>query len=122
MLLNRIRQEIDPILRKNQNGFRQNRSTTGQILTIRRIIEGVRSKNIPATLFFVDYAKAFDSIHRGKMKNILSTYVIPTETVEAIMILYQETRSMVRSPDGDTPTSRSLLGYYKETRFHLSFL
>ena len=29
MLLNLIRPEIDPILRKNQNGFRQNRSTTG---------------------------------------------------------------------------------------------
>ena len=28
MLLNRIRPEIDPILRKNQNGYRQNRSTT----------------------------------------------------------------------------------------------
>ena len=52
---------------------------------------------------FVDFAKAFDSIHRGKMKNILSAYGIPTETVEAIMILYRETRSMVRSPDGDTP-------------------
>ena len=103
MLLNRIRPEIDPILRKNQNGFRQNRSTTGQILTIRRIIEGVRSKNLPATLLFVDFAKAFDSIHRGKMKNILSAYGIPSETVEAIMILYRETKSMVRSPYGDTP-------------------
>ena len=89
MLLNRIRPEIDPILRKNQNGFRQNRSTTGQILRIRRLIEGVRSKNLPATLLFVDFAKAFDSIHRGKMKNILSAYGIPTEIVEAIMILYR---------------------------------
>ena len=82
MFLKRIRPEIDPILRKNQNGFRQNRSTTGQILKIRRIIEGVISKNLPATLLFVDFAKAFDSIHRGKIKNILSAYGIPTETVE----------------------------------------
>ena len=37
------------------------------------------------------------------MKNILSAYGIHTETVEAIMILYRETISMVRSPDGDTP-------------------
>ena len=37
------------------------------------------------------------------MKNILSAYGIPTETVEAIMIIYRETKSMVRSPDGDTP-------------------
>ena len=42
LLRNRI--EIDNILRKNQNGFRRNRSTTSQILTIRRILEGVRTK------------------------------------------------------------------------------
>ena len=36
--------KIDNILRKNQNGFRRNRSRTSQILTIRRILEGVRTK------------------------------------------------------------------------------
>ena len=46
MLLNRIIPEIDPILRRNQNGIRKNRSTTGQILTIRRILEGVKDKNL----------------------------------------------------------------------------
>ncbi len=53
---------LDYILRKNQNGFRRNRSTTSQILTIRRILEGVRAKNLQATLIFVDFTKAFDSI------------------------------------------------------------
>ena len=48
LLLNRIRPEVDPILRKNQNGFRSNRSTSGQILTIRRILEGVHAKNLPS--------------------------------------------------------------------------
>ena len=33
LLLNRIKPAIEPILRKNQNGFRKNRSTTSQILT-----------------------------------------------------------------------------------------
>ena len=102
MLLNRIRPKIDPVLKKNQNGFRTNRSTSGQILTIRRILEGIKSKNLPATLLFIDFSKAFDSIHRGKMKEILSAYGIPKETVDAIMIMYQDTQSMVRSPDGDT--------------------
>ena len=71
LLQNRIEPKIDNILRKNQNGFRRNRSTTSQILTIRRILEGVRAKNLQATLLFVDFTKAFDSIHRGKMELIL---------------------------------------------------
>ena len=65
-------------------------------------MEGIKSKNLPATLLFIDFSKAFDSIHRGKMKEILSAYGIPKETVDAIMIMYQDTQSMVRSPDGDT--------------------
>ena len=44
LLRNRIEPKINNILRKNQNGFRRNRSTTSQILTIRRILEGVRAK------------------------------------------------------------------------------
>ena len=102
LLRNRIEPKIDSILRKNQNGFRRNRSTTSQILTIRRILEDVRAKNIQATLLFVDFTKAFDSIHRGKMEQILRAYCLPKETVAAITILYRNTKVKIRSPDGDT--------------------
>ena len=102
LLRNRIEPKIDNILRKNQNGFRRNRSTTSQILTIRKILGGVRTKNLQATLIFVDFTKAFDSIHRGKMEQILLVYGIPKETVAAIKILYRNTKVKVRSPDGDT--------------------
>ena len=79
LLRNRIEPKIDNILRKNQNGFRRNRSTTSQILTIRRILEGVRAKNLLATILFVDFTKAFDSIHRGKMEKILLAYGLPRD-------------------------------------------
>ena len=102
LLRNRIKPKIGNILRKNQNGFRRNRSMTSQILTIRRILEGVRAKNLQATLIFIDFTKAFDSIHRGKMEQILLAYGIPKETVAAITILYRNTKVKVRSPDGDT--------------------
>ena len=36
------------------------------------------------------------------MRDILLAYGIPKEVVNAIMILYINTRAMVRSPDGDT--------------------
>ena len=53
LLRNRIEPKIDNILRKNQNGFRRNRSTTSLLLTIRRILEGVRAKNLQATLILL---------------------------------------------------------------------
>ena len=80
--------KIENILGKNQNGFLRNRSTTSQILTIRRILEGVRAKNLEATISFVDFAKAFDSIERERMERILLTDGLPKETVAVIMILY----------------------------------
>ena len=97
LLRNCIEPKIDNILRKNQNGFRRNRSTTSQILTICRILEGVWAKNQLATILFVDFTKAFDSIHRGKMEQILLAYGLPKETVAAITILYRNTKVKVRS-------------------------
>ena len=71
-------------------------------MTICRILEGVRAKNLQAILLFVDFTKAFDSIHGGKMEQILLAYGQPKETVAAITILFGNTKVKVRSPDGDT--------------------
>ena len=54
---------------------------------------------LQTTILFVDFTKAFDSIHRGKMEQILIAYGIPKET---IMILSRNNKVKVRSPDGDT--------------------
>ena len=102
LLRNSIEPKIDNILRKNQNGFRRNRSTTSQILTICRILEHVRSKNLQATILFVDFIKAFGTIHNDKMDQLLLAYGLPKETVAAIMMLYRNTKVKVRSPDWDT--------------------
>ena len=59
---------------------------TSQILTIRRILDGVRAKNLEATILFVDFSDAFDSIHRGKMEQILLAFGLPKQTVAAIMM------------------------------------
>ena len=102
LILNRIQPILDPFLRPNQNGFRPGRTTTSQILALRRIIEGVKSNKLPAVLLFLDFRKAFDSIHRGKMLKILKAYDIPEELINAISKLYENTKSRVLSPDGET--------------------
>ena len=55
-----------------------------------------------STILFVDFTKASDSIHRGKMEQILLAYSLPKETIAAIMILYRNTKVKVSSLDGDT--------------------
>ena len=102
MILNRIRPYLDPLLRGNQAGFRPGRSTTAQILALRRIIEGVKRRNLPAVMVFVDFCKAFDSINHNTMFNILKAYGIPPHLVEAIRLSYSNLRAKIRSPDGET--------------------
>ena len=110
LLLNRIRSEVEPILRKNQNGFRPGRSTLGQILTLRRIIEEITFCNKTAALIFVDFSKAFDSVNRDTMFEILELYGIPKEIIEAIKVFYTNTQATVLTPDGETDSFDILAG------------
>ena len=52
LLLNRIRDQIDPLLRSNQAGFRNGRGCVEQIHILRRIIESVRDE---LCAIFVDF-------------------------------------------------------------------
>ena len=102
--------KIENILRKNENGFQRIRSTTLQILTIRRILEGVCAKNLQVTILFVDFTKAFGSIQRLKMEQILLAYGQPKETIATIMMLYRNTKVKVCSLDGDTDNFNIVAG------------
>ena len=102
LLLNRIVPVLDPLLRRNQNGFRSGRSTISQILSIRRILEEMRKLDKEAILCFVDFKKGFDSISREKMFEILNLYGIPEKIINAIRALYVSTKAKVISSDGDT--------------------
>ena len=67
-------------------------------------------KILQATILFVDFTKAFDSIHKGKMEQILLTYSLPKETVTAVMMLYRNTKVKVHSPGGDTDYFHNVAG------------
>ena len=102
MIWNRMRPSIDPLLRGNQSGFRPGRSTVTQVLALRRIIEEISRKNLPAVMVFIDFCKAFDSIGHDIMFTILHTYGIPPRMLAAIKLCYGNLKAKVVSPDGDT--------------------
>ena len=114
MLLSRIVPYVEPLLRKNQNGFRRGRSTLSQILCLRRLIEESHASNRDLALVFVDFSKAFDSVDRAKMFEILSLYGIPEEIISAIKVLYTDTSSTILTSDGETPPFLIKLASYKE--------
>ena len=59
---------------------------------------------------FIDFRKAFDSIHRGKLLEVLRAYGIPEKVVQAISATYSKTRAKVCSPDGETEYFETLAG------------
>ena len=110
LLLNRLIPFVGPILPKNQNGFRRGRSTLSQILCLRRLIEESNLSNLDLALVFFDFSKAFDSVDRSKMFEILELYGIPNEIIAAIKVMYTDTSSTILTTDGETPSFPILAG------------
>ena len=62
----------------------------------------MKANNLSAVITFIDFKKAFDSIHRGKMLKILKAYGLPPNLLRAIEAMYTNTRAKIISPDGET--------------------
>ena len=71
IILERMKGEVDKTLREEQAGFRQDRSCTDQIATLRIIVEQSIEWNSSLYVNFVDYEKAFDSLDRDTLWKIL---------------------------------------------------
>ena len=111
MRLNRMRPFLNPILSIWQKGFRQGRSTVTQIIALRRIL---KKKNLSAVTellqSLIDFKKAFDSVDRRKMINILRAYGIPEKINQVVAAGYKKTRAKVLFPDIETEYIEILAG------------
>ena len=88
ILFNRIRDHVGPIFRRNQAGFRPDRSCAQQIHILKGIMEGFQDYQLPLTVTFIDFKKAFDSIDRKVMFAVLRHYGIPEAVVNVVSALY----------------------------------
>ena len=89
IILNRMKKIVDKKLRKNQAGFRPNRSCADQITTLRIIIEQSQEWNCPLYINFIDYQKAFDSLDRNSLWKIMAHYGIPQKVIRLVRSMYE---------------------------------
>ncbi len=66
-----------------------------RIHILRRIIDAFRDYQLPLTVTFIDFKKAFDSISRKVIFSVLRHYGIPQPMVNAIGVLYNNSKSAV---------------------------
>jgi hypothetical protein len=79
--------------------LRRNRSTTDQIFCIRQILEKKFEYNETVHQLFIDFKKAYDSVRREVLYNILNILIefgLPMKLVGLIKMCLNETYSKVR--------------------------
>ncbi|PIO67667.1 hypothetical protein TELCIR_10574 [Teladorsagia circumcincta] len=102
ILLRRLQNAINKCLREEQAGSRSGRSCTEQIFTLRNIVEQCMEYHHPLFVNFIDFKKAFDSIHRDSLWKILRIYGIPSRFISIFKILYLNSSCCVRTNNGHT--------------------
>ncbi|XP_059159472.1 uncharacterized protein LOC131943390 [Physella acuta] len=95
IILERLRDALDKKLRQEQAGFRQDRSCTDHIATLRIIIEQSLEWQSPLYMNFVDFEKAFDSVNRDVIWKLMSHYGIPNKCISITQKLYEDSTSQV---------------------------
>jgi sorting nexin-29 len=105
ILLARLTQYANEIIGNHQCGFWCNRSMTNQTFYIRQMLQKKWEYNGTVHQLFIDFKKAYDSVRREVLCNILINVGIPRKLVGLIQMCLNETYSTVR------------MGKYQSDRF-----
>jgi len=87
---------VEEVIGGHQCGFRRNRSTTDHIFCIHQILEKKWEYNEAVNQLFIDFKKAYDSVRREVLYDILIEFGIPKKLVSLVKMCLTETYSRVR--------------------------
>ncbi len=96
IILQRLQNGLEDLLRENQCGFRRNRSCIDQLYSLRCIIHNCIEYNIPLYINFIDFKAAFDSINRGFIWRAFEHYGLPQKYIRVFQAFFRSTVSAVR--------------------------
>ena len=96
ILLSRLIPYAEEVIGDHQCGFRRNMSTTDHTFCIRHIIGEKWEYNEAVHHFFIDFKKAYDSVRRKVLYNILIEFGITMKLVRLVKMCLTETCSRFR--------------------------
>ena len=85
----------------NNSGFRPQRSTTDMMFVVRRLQELGRASNASLEICFIDLAKAYDSVDRVLLWEVLARFGVPPRMMKVIRMFHDGMRARVQLDDGD---------------------
>jgi len=93
ILLSTLIPYAEEVIGDHQFGFRRNRSNTDHIFCIRQILEKKWEYNEAVHQLFIGFKKAYDSVRRKVLYNILIDFGAPKKLVMLIKMCLTETYS-----------------------------
>jgi len=84
MMLSMLIPYAEEIIGDHQGGFQRKMSNTYHIFCIHQILEKKWEYNEAVHQLFIDFKKAYDSVTREVLHNILIDFVIPIKLVRLI--------------------------------------
>ena len=95
VLIGRITDGVNSKSRYEKAGFRSGRGPVEHIFILRNIIEQVVEWQATLCITFVDFEKAFDSVHRESLWKIIESYGIPRKIIHMVQMLYENSECVV---------------------------
>ena len=86
---------------EEQCGFRPQRSTTDMMFVVRRLQELGWTSNTSLEICFIDLAKAYDSVDRVLLWEVLARFGVPPRMIMVIRMFHDGMRARVQLDDGD---------------------
>ena len=85
---------------EEQRGFRSQRSTVDMMFVVRRLQELARKKDTPFYLCFIDLTKAYDSVDRTLLWDVLARFGVPPRMLAVTREFHDGMQACVRLDDG----------------------
>ena len=89
MLYRLLNHVVDVVVPESQCGFRRQRSTTDMIFVARLLQEKCREQHRDLFLAFIDLTKAFDTVNRDLLWEVLTKFGCPAHFLAVLQAFHE---------------------------------